>query len=61
MKRRWRALRPYVIAPIGYFIARLIGITLRIEAVGYERYKELECGVILLAPPCPAITIEIAG
>ena len=46
MKKRWRALRPYIMAPVGYFIARLIGITLRIEAVGHERYKDLECGVI---------------
>jgi lysophospholipid acyltransferase (LPLAT)-like uncharacterized protein len=41
MKRRWRNVRPYVLAPIVYALVRLIGWTLRIETRGYERVASL--------------------
>lgn len=48
MKRWWRSVRGRVLPPIGYWLVRLIGLTLRIRAVGYERYGDVECGKIFL-------------
>ncbi len=46
MKRRWRALRPRFLPQVGYFLARVLGATLRIKTVGYERYLGAETGLI---------------
>lgn len=41
MKQWWRRVRPYLISGIIYSIARAIGVTMRIKALGYEQIKEL--------------------
>ena len=46
MKKRWRALRRFILAPVAYCLARLVGMTLRIQAEGYERYEDVDGGVI---------------
>lgn len=46
MKAWWRRVRPYVLSNLIYTIARSIGITLRIEPVGWESVKDLPVGRI---------------
>lgn len=46
MKRWWRAVRPGILPPIVYLLARLIGMTVRIKTVGYEKVQDLAMGTI---------------
>jgi lysophospholipid acyltransferase (LPLAT)-like uncharacterized protein len=46
MKRRMRAWRQKLVPPVLYFIVRAVGATLRIKAVGYERYRDGDQGAI---------------
>ncbi|HXH62144.1 MAG TPA: lysophospholipid acyltransferase family protein [Fimbriimonadaceae bacterium] len=48
MKRWWRSIRGRVLPPLVYIVARLIGATLRIRAVGYEAYEQMEGGKVFL-------------
>lgn len=40
MKQWWRRVRPYLLSSLIYNLARLIGCTLRLRAVGFERYQK---------------------
>lgn len=46
MKAWWRRVRPYVLSSLVYRIARAIGVTLRIEAIGWDAVKDLPIGRI---------------
>lgn len=46
MKAWWRRVRPYVLSNLVYAIARCIGMTLRIEAIGWDAVKDLPVGRI---------------
>lgn len=46
MKAWWRRVRPYVLSNLIYAIARGIGLTLRIQSVGWEAVKDLPIGRI---------------
>lgn len=47
LKQRWRNVRPYVLAPLIYATARLIGMTVRIRTQGYDQVKDLPGGKIM--------------
>lgn len=40
MKQWWRRVRPYILSSIIFGLARLIGLTLRLKSVGWERYRD---------------------
>lgn len=46
LKQRWRNVRPYLLGPLVFWIARLIGMTLKIEARGYDQAKALPGGKV---------------
>ncbi|MCC7434878.1 MAG: lysophospholipid acyltransferase family protein [Methanoregulaceae archaeon] len=46
MKAWWRRVRPYVLSSLVFRIARGIGVTLRIEAIGWDAVKDLPIGRI---------------
>lgn len=46
MKAWWRRVRPYVLSNAVYTVARCIGVTLRIQPVGWEAVKDLPVGRI---------------
>lgn len=46
MKAWWRRVRPYVLSSAIYAVARTIGRSLRIEAIGWESVKDLPVGRI---------------
>ena len=46
MKKWWRAVRPRVVPPLAYAFARLLGSTLRVKAIGFEKYEDVQTGVI---------------
>lgn len=45
-KQRWRNFRPFVLGPLIFAVARLIGLTLRIRVEGFEKVKALDGGKI---------------
>lgn len=47
LKQRWRNVRPYILGPVIFALARLIGLTLRIRVVGYDRVKSTPGGKIM--------------
>jgi len=47
LKQRWRNIRPYILGPFIYFVARIIGLTIRIKAIGYDKIRALEGGKIM--------------
>ena len=47
LKQWWRDRRPGVLSNTAYFLARTIGRSLRLQAVGYEKIKEIEGGKII--------------
>jgi lysophospholipid acyltransferase (LPLAT)-like uncharacterized protein len=47
LKQRWRNVRPYILGPMIHLIARIIGMTLRIKTIGYDKIKALDGGKIL--------------
>lgn len=47
LKQRWRNIRPYILAPLIYSVARLIGTTVRLRTTGYEGVKNLPGGKIM--------------
>lgn len=47
LKAWWRRVRPFLISGLAYSIARLLGMTLRIRALGWEKVKSLPQGKIL--------------
>ncbi len=47
MKTWWRKVRPFILSGLIYWIARLIGMTLRIEAPGYDKIKDIPGGKIM--------------
>lgn len=46
MKAWWRQVRPYILALPVYTLVRLIGLTLRIQVEGYDRYRGADGGRI---------------
>jgi lysophospholipid acyltransferase (LPLAT)-like uncharacterized protein len=46
VKRWWRAVRPRIVPPLAYAFARLLGSTLRVKAIGFEEYEDVQTGVI---------------
>ncbi|MBS1724928.1 MAG: lysophospholipid acyltransferase family protein [Armatimonadetes bacterium] len=46
LKQRWRNVRPYVLSPLVYFVARILSATWRIKAEGYEPVESLPGGKI---------------
>jgi lysophospholipid acyltransferase (LPLAT)-like uncharacterized protein len=46
MKKLWRKIRPYFMPQIVYGLVRLIGMTLRFNAEGWDRVQEMEGGRI---------------
>jgi lysophospholipid acyltransferase (LPLAT)-like uncharacterized protein len=46
MKAWWRRVRPAVLAPLVFWVARLIGATLRVRTEGYDGAKALPGGKI---------------
>lgn len=47
LKQRWRNIRPFLLGPLIYVLARLIGLTLKVKSQGYEEVQKLEGGKIL--------------
>lgn len=47
MKQFWRSIRRYILPPIGYFLARAVGVTLRIEVRGADHLDQISGGKIL--------------
>ncbi len=47
MKQHWRNVRPYILGPLIHLFARLLGLTLRIQAEGYDRVRALPGGKIM--------------
>lgn len=47
MKAWWRRVRPHVISGFAYGLARLLGLTLKIRIIGWEKVSRLEEGKIL--------------
>lgn len=46
LKQRWRNFRPRILGPLVFWIARLIGMTLKIETRGYEEAGDLPGGKV---------------
>lgn len=42
MKKWWRARRRHIYGPAIYWITRMLGMTLRIQVVGYEQFRTLD-------------------
>lgn len=47
LKQRWRNVRPYILAPLIYGVARLLGATVRLKTIGYDGVKNLPGGKIM--------------
>lgn len=47
IKQRWRNVRPFILGPIIFVVAKVVGMTLRIKTVGYEKVQNAEGGKIL--------------
>ena len=47
LKQRWRNIRPHILGPLIYGLARCIGATLRIKTEGFENIQKLQGGKIL--------------
>lgn len=48
MKKWWRNIRRKIVPPFAYGFARLLGATLKIKTVGYDRYEKLETGQLFV-------------
>ncbi|MBS1713556.1 MAG: lysophospholipid acyltransferase family protein [Armatimonadetes bacterium] len=46
LKQRWRNVRPYILAPLIYLIARSLNLTWRIRVEGFDRIAKLPGGAI---------------
>lgn len=47
IKQRWRNIRPYILGPIIFVVARFIGMTVRLKSKGFEELANFEGGKIL--------------
>ena len=47
LKAWWRRVRPHLVTGLGYFIGRLLGLSLKVRVIGFDRVEAIPSGKII--------------